>query len=199
MTDKRQPDEHGVIPEDEQLDKQRMQAGRQVVEEAWFVLSGNARDAVAFEDELNSSPDKYLSFWSSHLQVEPVAILREPARRLHNFLASAGMLVDHTRSHIDRVYGKHSFREEYQQKMEDAFVSSDLAQFVQDLRNYNLHYALPMSWTELNLSISSEALPTLSGISFSLSTDELLKWNKWSAGAKRFLEAHHGKISMKEM
>jgi hypothetical protein len=196
MADRSEPNAHGVIPEDEDLDKQRMQTGRQLVEESLNILRGNARDAVAFEEELNASPATYLEFWSRHLNIEPTAILREPSRRMHNWLASVKTLVDHSRSHIERVYKRHSFCEEYHNKVEGVFGSSDLLHFVQDLRNFNLHFALPVSRVELNLNFADANLPKPTGLNFQLSRDELLKWNRWTQQGRRFLMAQTPKITM---
>src|SRR5450759_220200 len=70
------------------------------------------------------------------------ATLRELGRLLHNFIAAAKSLVDHTR----RLYKKHYTNisiPEYQEKLRNRFAEDPQIQFVQSLRSYVLHYQVP--------------------------------------------------------
>jgi len=55
---------------------------------------------------------------------------------LHNYLASAKTLIDHTRILVEELYKNTDFWAEYEARKKETFIDSPLAQFVQNLRNY---------------------------------------------------------------
>ena len=178
--DRSQPNEFGVIPEDEVLDKDLITRGRDELEDAWFILMTNAHEVTGFEDSLNASPANWLQFWNDD-SVYPPHRFREPSRLLHNFLASAITLVDHTRNHMKSAYGEHSFFAEYQQAVNDRF-GAPLPQFVHGLRNFTLHYSLPLGMARLSLDPENPHPHT-----FLLTKTRLVQGFKWSATARAFL------------
>src|SRR2546425_7105962 len=70
------------------------------------------------------------------------AFLIEITRRLHNYLASAMTLVNHTRVLVTDLYTGTPFEKEYVGEKDRTFKNSPLHHFVQDLRNYNVHRGL---------------------------------------------------------
>jgi hypothetical protein len=76
----------------------------------------------------------------------------EIIRFFHNFLASAKSLVEHTRILVRDLYLGSEFENNYNEKVNDEFTSSELTRFIQDLRNYILHKGLPMTSATINFS-----------------------------------------------
>lgn len=76
-------------------------------------------------------------------------------RLFHNFLAAAMTLVDHCRILIRDFYAAEKYAEfvaEYDLRKTEYFVQNPLHQFIQKLRNYSLHKALPIVGSTINLS-----------------------------------------------
>jgi len=59
----------------------------------------------------------------------------ENMRLLHNFLASAKMLIDHARELEKKIYSEHLFLNEYQSKRDEIFGKSGPAGIINGLRN----------------------------------------------------------------
>ncbi|XLY89266.1 hypothetical protein ACK8QS_05415 [Ectopseudomonas mendocina] len=114
---------------------------------------------------------------------------RELSRHLHNFLAAAKTLVDHTRVFIKEGYEGTSIAESYQQLINETFANDPASKFVHDLRNYMLHKGQPS--TSMFLSFSnvedSQAGELTTGIRFD--TGPLLEWSSWTAPARKYIEA----------
>ncbi|MCD6566697.1 MAG: hypothetical protein J7K53_12230 [Bacteroidales bacterium] len=106
-------------------------------------------------------------------------------RLLHNFLASAKTLIDHTRIFIKRHYTGTVIQKLYTQKIKDEFRDDGLSKFIQDLRNFILHNGLP--YTGLMLQ------PDLETTVF-LNRDLMLDWDNWTTLSKRYLSSQPEKI-----
>jgi hypothetical protein len=71
----------------------------------------------------------------------------EVVRLIHNFVAAALSLVDHTRIHYRKLYGEGEFPE-YRDRLGEAFADDQLANFVKGLRQYFQHFGLPHIYFE---------------------------------------------------
>ncbi|WP_202744873.1 hypothetical protein [Acinetobacter pittii] len=115
---------------------------------------------------------------------------REVTRLVHNFVASAKTLVEHTRNFMKEHYQNTSIYNKYIEKIKLDFGNEPVIKFVEDLRNFLLHNGLPP--TEMYLEFKSN--PNTSNgdgamkTGIRLKTKELLKWKGWTALAKRYLE-----------
>jgi hypothetical protein len=104
----------------------------------------------------------------------------ENMRHLHNFLAGANMLIDHTRVLTNKLYEGKPFHDEYKGKVAEIVASASPAALVKGLRNWMLHRGLlPLSfvfglWTNQTTSVV-------------LSVKDLKAWDGWTADAKAFL------------
>jgi len=109
------------------------------------------------------------------------SLIAETKRLLHNFLASAKSLVDHTRVIVNRLYADHEFRNEYQSKLDQDLAKNPVQKFVQNLRNYTQHYTLPI--LALQITFSED-------LNFNIKMDvEILKqWDGWGT-SRAYLEA----------
>lgn len=109
-------------------------------------------------------------------------ILDEAIRLLHNYLAAAKSLVDHTRVFVNEYYTNCDFYTQYNNKIKEIFAESPLSHFVQDLRNYVLHKELPFTSATLHYGPDT-------GISNTLFLDisTLREWNRWTSFSERYI------------
>lgn len=124
------------------------------------------------------------------------AYLLEVVRLLHNYLASAFTLVDHTRILAKDLYLSTDFWEEYEAKTKDMFDDSSLAQFVQRLRVYMLHRALP--FTSLTLRMHAQPQSELDCF-VNLDLARLRLWDGWNHGAREYLNRAEERVRLDEL
>ena len=103
----------------------------------------------------------------------------EFTRLLHNFLASASMLVDVTRRWVRHHFAHSRFLPTYQLEVSKRFENNVQAQFLEDLRNFTLHRTLPLSIPELRMQQVTEN-SLRSSLAIVLLKDYLLDWDNWS-------------------
>jgi hypothetical protein len=114
------------------------------------------------------------------------ASMFELTRLLHNFVASVGSLVEHTRRLHKDHYEKRSLFPEYQPEMERWFVNYQLAKFVQRLRVYMFHYGLPdiaLKTRVLNMD-TEEVVHSLN-----IPKKSLLCGFDWTAKARAYIDS----------
>ena len=145
---------------------------------------------------LTEQPEKMLALWSLRNRPKLELLMQEVTRLMHNFLASAKTLVDHTRVLIRDWYQGTKFLEAQVAKR---FTSNSLVGFVEGLRNYSLHYALPFTGATFSIGKIEKGQSSLSDLrfSFSLSKSELLRWAKWPAKAKVYLQKAEEEIEIR--
>jgi hypothetical protein len=116
----------------------------------------------------------------------------EMLRRLHNFVAGAKSLIDHTRRIYNKYYkGANSFPE-YTTATRDIFATDPLSQFVQDLREYCQHYrTLSLLYVTKYTRETQEEVREVA-----LQIDDLLSYDGWSATAKQFFEGKRGNVAI---
>lgn len=184
-------DEFGVVIEDERLNKEHMGRGRREVTDTFVIFRENAMAALSYEDSLNTSPLRLMAFWSPEEAQHPDEMFRQAAVLLHNALASATTLIDHTRNHVRRCYERHSFYAVYKEKVRAVFAEQELPQFVQGLRNFTLHHSLPIASATLSLTPNDPARHR-----FQLARDRLLEGFDGSRRARAFLERQDEKFAV---
>ncbi len=126
----------------------------------------------------------YEDLYSSH------SVMREAARRFHNFLAAAMTLVDHTRVMIDGHYKNTPIAAANKLEIDKKFLKNPMTRFVQDLRNFMIHIGMP----PLNRVLKVVPLPGSSGQAeiaahWSLTKENLVAWGGWKSEAKNFLSS----------
>jgi hypothetical protein len=114
-------------------------------------------------------------------------------RALHNFLAAAGSLVEHTRNFMREVYAGQPFLREYEKRIESEIRSSGLVRFVHDLRNYMLHKGIPL--VRSSLEVRSGEQPKFS---VALDLARMRTWDRWTPEARAYMDSQpdHVRISM---
>ena len=114
---------------------------------------------------------------------------REVTRRVHNFVAAALTLVEHTRIFMREHYSGVALFERYQAKIDAEFAQEPLVKFVQDLRNFMLHNGLPNS----AMFLKFDSNPDLPGggtmqTGIHIRAAPLLEWDNWTTPARTFIE-----------
>ena len=111
-------------------------------------------------------------------------VQQEIIRFLHNFVASAQSLIDHTRKLHTKLYGESGFPE-YQQKVASEFKNDPLSQFVKCLRQYAEHYKAPE--VAVVSSLSRNDTETTQRRSVELLLEDLQAFEGWTSKAKQYL------------
>jgi hypothetical protein len=101
---------------------------------------------------------------------------------LHNFLASAKTLVDHTRIFVADFYARTPAESSYNAKIASEIASDKVCRFVHDLRNYMLHCGMPHLTVWSSIDMHSEIS---SGVY--LYVRDIKEWSGWTALSKQFL------------
>ena len=116
-------------------------------------------------------------------------------------MASAKALVSQTRVLINQCYKESNFYTEYQNKVKDLFVNNILVKFIEDLRNYCLHYALPFTNASFRIYSNELEREKINRIefSFSLNKQGLLSWEKWTKDAKLYLSNADEEIIIEDL
>lgn len=149
------------------------------------IFQMNSQELLDVTRRVND-PEEGLRLMTLDNQAAGEHIHREVTRRIHNFVAAALTLVEHTRIFIREHYSSSSISIAYQKKIDDEFANDPLAKFVQGLRNYMLHNGLPPSEMYLQFSKQGQEGGRIeTGVR--LRTDKILEWEKWTAGAREYL------------
>lgn len=148
----------------------------------------NSQELIEITQQIKD-PDEGLRLMSEGNQEEGTQVHREISRRIHNFVAAAQTLVEHSRNFMREHYEGTDVFARYEARIKADFVSDPLSQFVKDLRNFMVHRGLPSSEMYLNIT-SGGAKP---GVSDTIDTGarlrsaELLDWDRWSAPGRAFI------------
>lgn len=114
--------------------------------------------------------------------------MNEIVRLLHNFVAAALSLIDHTRVLYEELYEPHGELAEYKKKVRVGFAEDPLTQFVIKLRHMTQHYRLPSIENHTEMSdIKKGGLVGRVNIQLRLKVDDLRKFSGWNVPAKKFL------------
>lgn len=125
----------------------------------------------------------------------------ELVRLFHNYLASAMTLRDVQRAVHRTIWptkGKNDKGQlilsdwevkHWQPKVSEAYGSAQI-KFLQELRNYTVHYDLPVPKQSTRISWSAGG-PVVHENRLRLNKNKLLQWNGWTAQPRNFLNTQH--------
>lgn len=105
-------------------------------------------------------------------------------RGLHNYAASAGTVVDHSRRIMRGRQGP--IVEEFARRKREVMEHPEVP-FVHNLRNYLLHHSLPFIGHEVRIQPRPGVVATSE---IKLSVRELNEWDGWTGAARRFITSH---------
>jgi len=140
-----------------------------------------------------------MQLWSEDNPDRLEAVLEEANRHLHNFLASASTLVDHTRNHVRRLYSGLPFERECQAKIDEDLAQTPVCRFVQCLRNHNLHYQFPFTTANLSMDFDEPGQVKTVTTGMALSVSSLLRWDGWDDPANRYLTDADDELTIEKL
>ena len=126
--------------------------------------------------------------WSWDNRRELERMWTDAGRLLHNYLASAYTLMEHTRRHIERLYAGSPFGHEYEKEKKDQLTNCPVVRFITDLRVYNQHHRLPLVGGELSVDVDKlpESRVVRSRVCLDVK-DLLTRGRKWSRHSREYL------------
>jgi hypothetical protein len=150
----------------------------------------NAQELIEIASRVND-PNEGLRLMSQDNREASQQTHRELARRVHNFVAAALTLVEHTRVFMREHYANTPLLTCYQDKVNAELANNPVVRFVQDLRNLMLHKGLPESEMYLHFQSNPDA-PSSGGVlttGIHIRASKLLEWDGWTPPARAFIEA----------
>jgi hypothetical protein len=112
----------------------------------------------------------------------------EATRLLYNFVSSAKSLVDHTRPTARRVLPDEAHAE-YERRVKQQFKDSPLANFVEDLREFALHYRVPLVAASAVSTRDEQSNTWMTRGYLRLHTADLVKWDRWGPRSREYIDA----------
>lgn len=113
------------------------------------------------------------------------AVGREVVCHIHNYVASALSLIDHTRNLYNKLYAPGQQFPEYQTRVRAEFAQDPLAQFVVSLRQYCQHYKAPEITVETTYPNGFNARPVRRIL---LALSDLQTFDGWRPKAREYLQ-----------
>lgn len=144
-------------------------------------------------DDVGKAMLKVAAAHDNYTKLRPA--LKEIVRRLHNFVAAAKTLVEHTRIIAREMFKGHEFMGEYEKAIADTFTNNGLIQFVQGLRNYILHRDLPMSVIQFTFDVETGKVQNR----VMMDLDSLRSWDGWKPAATEYMAATGKDASLGEI
>jgi hypothetical protein len=141
--------------------------------------------------ELADHVERFLASSTLHARELSDDYVNELVRLLHNYLTSVTSLID-----AQRVVMRHRWptpgkersafeTQDYAEKLSDTFETGE-AEFMQKLRNYCTHYAIPVPGLGTSMSWEQGG-PVIRVNTLQLDRDALLRWEEWRAAATTYL------------
>ncbi|CAN7365356.1 hypothetical protein LJR277_002100 [Pseudomonas sp. LjRoot277] len=113
---------------------------------------------------------------------------REINRHIHNFVAAAKTVVDHTRVMLNEKYIETQIHQEINKRIVETVGASPVCKFVHDLRNFMVHKGLPNS--EMYMQCSNVgpdgAMHFKTGVR--IKATSLLDFKSWTAPALKYIK-----------
>lgn len=120
-------------------------------------------------------------------------LLSEVERLLHNVLMALSTRIDQQRSFMSRHFAEDAeLSAEYSAAIRSHFDAYRPSSFLRDLRNYLTHYQLPVAQSRQEFTSNSFS------VTFILVGESLLEWDRWTSGAKSWLESQGDEIDIVE-
>ncbi|HEX8824478.1 MAG TPA: hypothetical protein VF794_31440, partial [Archangium sp.] len=122
--------------------------------------------------------------------------MKEIVFLLHNFVAAAQSLIDHTRVLYKQLYEPQGKIPEYPEEVQNRFAKNPLSQFVIKLRQMAQHYRLPSieNHTQISNTRGGEGGSVI--IEIRLKAEDLRQFDGWNAPAKQFMEEAGPRINV---
>ncbi|QSV54162.1 MAG: hypothetical protein HEP80_10020 [Dolichospermum sp. UKL201] len=147
---------------------------------SYHVFYGNYIVLTKYLEPLQD-PKESLKKYNFYERKNQEDLIDETSRLFHNFIAATESLFDHTDKIIEKLYSQ--FRNEYDEKKEKYIKSQSISKFVKDLRQYTLHYTLPLKELQIGFSIDRDI-----DFSMKINIEHLKKSSKWRKKFNHYLK-----------
>jgi hypothetical protein len=114
--------------------------------------------------------------------------IEDLSRRLHNFVAAAVSLIEHTENLHNDLYARSGVFQDYWQERSRVFTDDPMAQFVKQLRNYCAHFAVVVPIHQIRIVMGTSSQEPSTDQFTLLKVSDLRRYNKWSVKAKVFMD-----------
>lgn len=147
--------------------------------------------ATYFNIQTNPKKSQEIHFSENREELRKIQL--ETLRFLHNFLAAAQSLIDHTRNFVNELYDENElFKDEFSKKIDETFTNNEIAVFIKSFRQYLQHYKAPNISTVTNLQMIEGKFER----KVMISIEDLLKFSGWRSLAKKFILKHEKNIDL---
>ncbi len=180
-----------LMHELERMPEQHLLAELQGLDVSIYTFDRNFADLCRVISFLSDDPRAEPLFWLKNRD-QLMSVLRDVIRLLHNLVASAISLIDHTRRLHRKLYASSGEFSDYQSRVDHDFARDPLAQFVKCLRQYCQHYKAP----QLDITVSwrqGDEKPTRT---VNLLARDLQTFDDWTAEARKYLDTIQEKIGV---
>jgi hypothetical protein len=158
----------------------------------YAVFVPNRNDLIALLDRAATDANLAIElFQNVRRPVERTRFEGAVIRALHNYVASAMALVEHTRRIMRDRSG--AIVDEFEERKRDV-VSTPEVPFVHNLRNYVLHHSIPFIGHEVRLQPHPGVL---AAGEIQLSVRQLSAWDGWSAPARLFINSQGDALTLR--
>ena len=157
------------------------------LENSLNIFRGNHAELKGFLDHV-AFPEVMVHMFNQEHSYRAEYALREAARLLHNYVASAFSLVDATRRFVRRHYAGTALMEEYQERVRTDFAEAPLHLFLQQLRNLTLHHRVPPMKVSTRFRTRDDGGQDFES-GFWLDLEELRKRGDWTGRAREYLDS----------
>lgn len=147
----------------------------------------NTKEAIGFLEALDD-PTTFLRVSQDAVALEGAQY--EAIRLLHNCLAAAHSLVCHARRMVvGGALVSESVLAQHQERVAKQFAGDPLHQFVQNLRNYMLHYDLPLTAATFSATRKGSGAAWDCQAGLWLDLKSLQAWEEWNSKAREYMRA----------
>lgn len=149
---------------------------------AFRLHHANYQELKRLMKAMAADEETILRLWDVQNRTVLETVIEEATRLFLNFLSSAKALVDHTRVHVRKLYPSSPFLKEYKAQLAERLAKRSVTCFVQGLRNYSLHYRIPLVTATFSFKRDQPLENQLM-----LDISELARWHRWDATSKRYM------------
>jgi hypothetical protein len=161
----------------------------------YYIFNKNFIDLTSLIEK-QIEPKNSIRLRESANRKELESLQFETIRLLHNYIAAALSLIDHTRIFVNELYDTDkNFLKEYQDKIHETFINDPLCVFVKSFRQYVQHFQTPLISTVTNLTDKPELLNTR----ITISKEMLLSFSGWKSLAKAYIDSLNKELDVYEM
>jgi hypothetical protein len=141
--------------------------------------------------------------WHGAYSGELDNMIFELSRRMINFVSLAKALVDVNRNLIRKKFLGTEFLHKYQEVVDRFFTNNPIVEFIEGLRNYSLHYKIPIPNVKPVDSNSETDTPDNNTLIYDsialLKKYKLLEWNDWGKKGKEYLNSLEENIDIESI